>query len=94
MLEIIDLKIDCAFGEIRRLPVHADVVDIAVVFGDHLRDLRKRAGLVDRLHLDARGEPFRRALVTEFVSTGSKTGRVYVNERYELTAFKQIKAVN
>ena len=36
----------------------------------------------------------RRALVTEFVSTGSKTGRVYVNERYELTAFKQIKTVN
>ena len=26
---------------------HADVVDVAVVLGDHLRDLRERARLVD-----------------------------------------------
>ena len=36
MLEIVDLEIDGDVGEVRRPPRHVDVVDIAVVLGDHL----------------------------------------------------------
>src|ERR1041384_1602641 len=43
MLEVIDLEIDDAFGEIRRAPLHADIVDVAVVLGDHGGDLGERA---------------------------------------------------
>ena len=35
MLEVIDLEIDGDLGEVRRLPAHVDVIDIAVVLGDH-----------------------------------------------------------
>lgn len=35
----------------------------------------------------------RRPLVTEFNATGSKTGRTYVNERFELTAYRQLRSV-
>ena len=50
VLEVVDFEIDGDLGEVRRLPRHADIVDIAVVLGDDLRDLRERAGLVHRLH--------------------------------------------
>ena len=42
-------------------PLHRDVVDVAVVVGDDLGDLRQRAGLVDRLQRDAGREALRRA---------------------------------
>src|SRR5580698_7326714 len=38
MLEVIDLKIDGQFGKIGRAAGHIDVVDVAVVLGDHGRD--------------------------------------------------------
>src|SRR5664279_3459148 len=60
MLEVVDLQIDQHIGEVRRPPRHADIVDIAVVLGDHLCDLCERAGLVHRLHRDARRETARR----------------------------------
>ncbi len=41
VLEVIDFEIDGQLGEIRRLPRHFDVVDIAVVLGDDLGDLRQ-----------------------------------------------------
>ena len=46
MLEIVNLKINGHVGEIRRAPRHADIVDIAVMFGDDLRNLREGAGFV------------------------------------------------
>src|ERR1035441_5460532 len=46
MLEVVDLQIDQHIGEVRRPPRHADIVDIAVVLGDHLCNLGERAGLV------------------------------------------------
>src|ERR1017187_7837613 len=61
MLEVVDLQIDQHIGEVRRPPRHADIVDIAVVLGDHLCNLGERAGLVHRLHRDARREAPRRA---------------------------------
>src|SRR5690349_19035128 len=45
VLEIVDLEIDRHVGEIRRPPRHPDVVNIAVIFGNHLGDLRQRARL-------------------------------------------------
>ena len=63
MLEVVDLEIDQHVGEVRRPPRHADIVDIAVVLGDHLGDLRERAGLVHRLHRDARRKAPRRAFL-------------------------------
>ena len=63
MLEVVDLEIDRDVGEIGRAARHADVVDIAVMLGDDLRDLRERARLVDRLHRDARRETLRRLLL-------------------------------
>ena len=54
MLEVVDLEIDRDVGEIGRPPRHADVVDIAVMLGDDLCNLCKRARLVHRLHGDAR----------------------------------------
>ena len=59
MLEIVDLEVDLQLGEIRGAARHADIVDVAVVLGDHLRDLRERARLVDRIHLDARRKALR-----------------------------------
>src|SRR3982074_1756355 len=47
MLQVINLKVDGEFGEVRRAPGHADIVDIAVVLGDHGGDLRETSGLVD-----------------------------------------------
>ena len=61
MLEVVDLQIDQHIGEVRRPSRHADIVDIAVVLGDHLCNLGERAGLVHRLHRDARREAARRA---------------------------------
>jgi hypothetical protein len=40
MLEVVDLKIDRHRSKIRGLPAHADVIDVTVVVGDHLGDLR------------------------------------------------------
>src|SRR3954471_193317 len=54
MLEVIDLKIDGQFGEIRRAPEHADIVDIAVVLGDDGGDLGEASGLVDVVDQDPR----------------------------------------
>jgi hypothetical protein len=39
VLEVVDLEVDLHIGEVRRPPGHADIIDIAVVFGDNLRDL-------------------------------------------------------
>src|ERR1700709_2806545 len=47
MLQVIDLEVDGEFGEVRRPPAHADIVDIAVMFGDHGGHLGKAARLVD-----------------------------------------------
>src|SRR5439155_955252 len=47
MLQVIDLEIDRELGEIRRAPAHADIVDIAVVLGDHGCHLGEAARLVD-----------------------------------------------
>src|ERR1700712_2147693 len=63
MLEVIDLKIDGEFGEIRRAPGHADIVDIAVVLGDHGRDLGEATGLVDIVDHDPRRKTLRRGFV-------------------------------
>src|SRR5271165_2594331 len=41
VLEVVDLEIDGDRGEVRRPPAHADVVDVAVVLGDHPCDLRE-----------------------------------------------------
>jgi hypothetical protein len=41
MLEVVDLEINRDIGEIGRAPRHADIVDVAVVLGDHLRNLRQ-----------------------------------------------------
>src|SRR5580693_626623 len=49
VLEVVDFEVDGDLGEVRRLPGHADIVDVAVVLGDDLRDLRERARLVHRL---------------------------------------------
>ena len=46
MLEIVNLEINGHVGEIGSAPRHANIVDIAVMFGDDLRDLRERAGFV------------------------------------------------
>jgi hypothetical protein len=35
----------------------------------------------------------RRVLVTEFVATGSKTGKTYTNERFELQSYRELKEV-
>jgi hypothetical protein len=35
----------------------------------------------------------RRPLATDFTSTGSRTGKVYVNERFELTSYRQLREV-
>jgi hypothetical protein len=35
----------------------------------------------------------RRPLVTEFVAQGSKTGKVYTNERFELVSFNQLNEI-
>src|SRR5262249_26960129 len=56
VFQVIDLEVDGQRGEVRRLARHADVVDVSVVLGDHLGDLRQRARLVDRLHGNACGE--------------------------------------
>src|SRR3954452_22907359 len=34
MLQVVDLEVDGQFGEVRRPPGHADIVDIAVMLGD------------------------------------------------------------
>ena len=41
MLEVVGLEINRDIGEIGRAPRHADIVDVAVVLGDHLRNLRQ-----------------------------------------------------
>src|SRR5262249_5096594 len=46
-----------------RLARHADIVDIAVMLGDDLRDLRKRARLVDRVHGELRRKTLRHLVV-------------------------------
>src|SRR5947209_7972810 len=59
MLQVIDLKIDRELGEIRRAPAHADIVDIAVVLGDHGRHLGKAARFVDIVDPDPGRKPLR-----------------------------------
>src|SRR5258708_14541518 len=63
MLQVIDLKIDGELGKIGRAPAHADIVDIAVVLGDHGRDLSEAAGLVVIVDHDPRRKALRRGLV-------------------------------
>src|SRR5262249_57164834 len=45
MLEVVDLKIDHERREVGRIPGHADVVDVNVMFGDNLPPLGERPGL-------------------------------------------------
>jgi len=54
MLQVIDLEINGEFGEIRRPSRHADIVDIAVMLGDHGGDLGEASGLVDIVDQDSR----------------------------------------
>src|SRR5882724_2652223 len=63
MLQVIDLEIDGELGEIRRAPAHADVVDIAVMLGDHGGDLGKAPGLVDIVDQDSRRKTLWRRFV-------------------------------
>src|SRR5664279_1811440 len=63
MLQVIDLKIDGQLGEIRRAPRHADIVDIAVMFGDHGSHLGEASRLVDVVDQDPRREALRRRFV-------------------------------
>src|SRR5580704_4559134 len=63
VLEIVDRKIDRQIGEIGRLPQHSDVVDIAIVLGDDLGDLRQCAGLIDRLHCKLCRKPLRHLVI-------------------------------
>src|SRR5215475_7831762 len=63
VLEVIDLEVDDQFREVGRPPRHADIVDIAVMLGNHGRDLGETAGLVDVVDLDTGREALRRALV-------------------------------
>ena len=41
MFEVVDLKINCNVSEIGRAPCHANIVDIAIVFRNDLRNLCK-----------------------------------------------------
>src|ERR1700686_4660367 len=52
MLQVIDLKIDGEPGKFLLAPRHADIVDIAVVLGDHGGYRGQASGLV---HIVARG---------------------------------------
>src|SRR5580704_4255978 len=63
MLQVIDLKIDGEFGKVLRAPGHADIVDIAVVLGDHGGYLGKTAGLVDIVDHDPRRKALRVRIV-------------------------------
>src|SRR6476660_6766535 len=63
MLEVINLEIDGQFGEVRRTARHADIVDIAVMLGDHGGDLGEAAGLVDVMDQDPRRETLRHGLI-------------------------------
>src|SRR5713226_1848936 len=63
MLQVIDLKIDGEFGEIRRAAGHADVVDVAVMLGDHGGDLGQAPGLVDIVDEDSGRKALWRGLV-------------------------------
>src|SRR4026207_2167435 len=56
MLQVLDLEVDGELGEIRRAPAHADVVDIAVVLGDHGGNLRQAPRFVDIVDSDPRGK--------------------------------------
>ena len=63
MLQVIDLEIDGELGEIRRAAGHADVVDIAVMLGDHGSDLGQTPGLVDIVDQDSRRKTLWRRFV-------------------------------
>src|SRR5438132_10359354 len=63
MLQVIDLEIDGELGKIRRAPAHADVVDIAVMLGDHCGNLRQASGLVDIVDQDPGRKTLWRGLV-------------------------------
>src|SRR5476649_2303552 len=63
MLQVIDLKVDGEFGEIRRAPGHADVVDVAVMLGNDGGHLREAAGLVDVVDKNPRRKTLWRRLV-------------------------------
>ena len=63
MLQVIDLKIDGQFGEVGRAPAHADIVDIAVMLGDHGGNLGKASGFIDVIHDDSRRKALRRRFV-------------------------------
>src|SRR5215813_8446573 len=54
MFEIIDLEIDDQFGKIRRTAGHADIIDVAVMLGNHGRDLGQAARPVDVIDQDTR----------------------------------------
>src|SRR5436190_7366869 len=63
MLEVIDLEIDGQLGEIGRAARHADIVDVAVMLGDHGGDLGEAAGFVDVMDQDPRWKTLRHGLV-------------------------------
>src|SRR5476649_2873071 len=63
MLQVIDLKIDGELGEVLRAPGHADIVDIAVMLGDHGGDLGEASGLVDVVDHDPRRKTLRIGVV-------------------------------
>src|ERR1700709_84541 len=63
MLQVIDLEVDGEFGEVRGAPGHADIVDIAVMFGDHGGPLREASGLVDVVAQNPRRKTLRRRFV-------------------------------
>src|SRR5260370_138676 len=63
MLQVIDLKIDGELCEILRASEHADIVDIAVVLGNHGGHLGQASGLVDVVDEDPRRKPLGRRIV-------------------------------
>ena len=63
MFDVEYFEVDHHRREIGSRSLHADVVDVAVMLGNDLGDLRKRSGLVHRLQRNAGREALRRALI-------------------------------
>ena len=63
VLQIPHREVDHHIGEVLGAALHRNVVDIAVMVSNHLRDLRQRARLVNRLQREARPEALRRTAV-------------------------------
>src|ERR1700752_955337 len=63
MLQVIDLKIDGEFGEVRRAARHADIIDVAIMLGDYGGNLGEASGLVDIVDKNSRRAALGRRLV-------------------------------